>query len=288
LIEDLVYDVGMHRGEDTSFYLKRGFRVVAVEANPELVAQARVDFADAIDAGRLTLVHAAIADHEGTTTFYLNRTNSVWSTIEREWADIKEERFGTTFEAHEVACCRFETLLARYGIPFYLKIDIEGADSLCLTGLHWFGDRPAYVSTEIAETHPYEDLCHLFALGYRRFKLVDQARREPNFRFRHVDGREVEHRFDPDASGPFGEETPGNWLTFVETIPKYKRVLEAHRALNRERPWPLSVVDRIRPRLPGYEPPWFDLHAAFGRPPPRSSTSVQRPDPVDTPSLPTA
>ena len=30
---DLIYDVGMHRGEDTAFYLRKGFRVVAVEAD---------------------------------------------------------------------------------------------------------------------------------------------------------------------------------------------------------------------------------------------------------------
>ena len=34
---DLIYDVGMHNGADTAFYLAKGFRVVAVEANPELV-----------------------------------------------------------------------------------------------------------------------------------------------------------------------------------------------------------------------------------------------------------
>lgn len=34
---NLIYDVGLHRGEDTDFYLKKGFHVVALEANPELV-----------------------------------------------------------------------------------------------------------------------------------------------------------------------------------------------------------------------------------------------------------
>ena len=39
-VSDLIMDVGMHRGEDAEFYLKKGFRVVGVEANPELVADA--------------------------------------------------------------------------------------------------------------------------------------------------------------------------------------------------------------------------------------------------------
>lgn len=31
-----VLDLGMHVGDDTAYYLRRGFNVVAVEANPEL------------------------------------------------------------------------------------------------------------------------------------------------------------------------------------------------------------------------------------------------------------
>lgn len=32
----LIYDIGAHLGEDTDFYLKKGFKVVAIEANPFL------------------------------------------------------------------------------------------------------------------------------------------------------------------------------------------------------------------------------------------------------------
>ncbi|HKF56732.1 MAG TPA: hypothetical protein VKJ45_14845 [Blastocatellia bacterium] len=32
----LIYDVGPHLGEDTDFYLQKGFTVVAIKANPAL------------------------------------------------------------------------------------------------------------------------------------------------------------------------------------------------------------------------------------------------------------
>ena len=35
--KNLIFDIGMHIGQDTEFYLKKGFCVVAVEANPKLV-----------------------------------------------------------------------------------------------------------------------------------------------------------------------------------------------------------------------------------------------------------
>ena len=61
----LIYDLGMNNGDDTDFYLKRGFEVVAVEANPALCQQAEERFAEAIAAGKLTIVKAAIGDHDG-------------------------------------------------------------------------------------------------------------------------------------------------------------------------------------------------------------------------------
>jgi 16S rRNA A1518/A1519 N6-dimethyltransferase RsmA/KsgA/DIM1 with predicted DNA glycosylase/AP lyase activity len=35
--QDLIYDVGMNNGDDTAYYLRRGFRVVAIEADTRLV-----------------------------------------------------------------------------------------------------------------------------------------------------------------------------------------------------------------------------------------------------------
>ncbi len=35
-IANLIYDLGSHNGQDSEFYLKKGFIVVAVEANPTL------------------------------------------------------------------------------------------------------------------------------------------------------------------------------------------------------------------------------------------------------------
>ena len=36
-VENLVFDIGLNRGQDTANYLAKGYNVVAVEANPELV-----------------------------------------------------------------------------------------------------------------------------------------------------------------------------------------------------------------------------------------------------------
>ena len=61
-IQDLVYDVGMHMGEDSDYYLKKGFKVVAFEANPDLLAHCKNRFSKEIQTGRLTIVEGAIVD----------------------------------------------------------------------------------------------------------------------------------------------------------------------------------------------------------------------------------
>src|SRR5438445_710549 len=70
--DDLVVDLGAHRGHDTDFYLEKGFRVVAVEADPTLVGELRRRFAPAIAAGRLHVVPYGIHEREGAFAFYQN------------------------------------------------------------------------------------------------------------------------------------------------------------------------------------------------------------------------
>ena len=82
LAPDLIFDVGMHQGEDTDYYLKRGFRVVGFEANPDLVLENSDKYAAQIGRGELVIVEGAIVgEHSGdTVTFYVNEDSSVWGT----------------------------------------------------------------------------------------------------------------------------------------------------------------------------------------------------------------
>jgi hypothetical protein len=61
--------------------------------------------------------------------------------------------------------------LEKFGVPFYLKIDIEGHDQLCLADLH-ADQAPSYLSLEI--NHGLNEFIALDRLGYDRFKIVLQ------------------------------------------------------------------------------------------------------------------
>jgi hypothetical protein len=65
----LIYDVGLHLGEDAEFYLKKGFRVLGIEAVADHCAQARERLRQYLDSGQLTILNVAITDRSGPTRF---------------------------------------------------------------------------------------------------------------------------------------------------------------------------------------------------------------------------
>ena len=58
--KNLIYDVGMHRGQDTDFYLKKGYEVIAFEANPDNADFGRKRFSKEIEEGRIDLLSAPL------------------------------------------------------------------------------------------------------------------------------------------------------------------------------------------------------------------------------------
>jgi len=130
---DLVFDIGANNGDDAAAYLERGCRVVAVEANPILCAQVRVRFASAIEEGRLTVVDKAIS-HRPKATLYINSEESGWRTTLLSYAE-RGKRLRGEIEAVEVETTTVVELIRQFGVPIYLKCDIEGLDLLVLHDL---------------------------------------------------------------------------------------------------------------------------------------------------------
>src|SRR6476659_10205821 len=93
---NLIFDLGMHQGEDTSFYLHKGFRVVGVEANPDLCAHCARRFPREVASGQLTIVNQAIAEEPGEITFFRN-DRTIWGTVDPEWA-ARNRRLGRESE----------------------------------------------------------------------------------------------------------------------------------------------------------------------------------------------
>lgn len=183
-----VMDMGFNSGQDTHFYLADGWRVVAVDANPVLIAAGRQRYAEALANGSLVLVpsglipESAVATAGSKLTFFKSKLDNVWSSFDAHWGCRHPNN--TPLEAGEAinpAYCteiRVPTrtcaaLVTEFGTPLYLKIDIEGRDTACLESLWTLpaDRRPDYVSVENV-TPAHIEL--LSGLGYGRQKVVDQ------------------------------------------------------------------------------------------------------------------
>jgi FkbM family methyltransferase len=255
MFDDLIYDVGMNDGADTAYYLRKGYRVIAIEADPRLVEQAAERFAGDVRSGRLRILNIGIATKDGELPFWICDDHSEWSSFDRGIAS----RDGCQHHQIIVRCRRFGSVLKEYGIPYYLKIDIEGNDTLCLQDLDP-RRLPNFMSIEATDRR---QLTTMKDLGFKRFKCISQfallpielppAReqrryerfhrmlrtRNPLIRaFRALGGREWLQRranssrrlgdwtFPLASSGPFGDDLPGRWLSYDELMTTYERMLD--------------------------------------------------------------
>lgn len=272
--DDLVYDIGMHRGEDTAYYLAKGFKVVAFEAAPNLVEHCRNRFASELETGALRIVAGAIVDPagphaaEGVVRFYRHPSLTMWGTTDAEWVQRRE--FVGEFEQISVPAISLEQILAETGMPHFMKIDIEGADTLCLGALEQFEARPKYLSIE-SEKFDFGALEGEFdalgALGYSRFAVVQQGS-IPGTRVTTINrrGAPISYRFERDASGGFGADV-GPWLSRDQALQRYRGVFREYRMFGETSPVRKFRLGRIilghLPRVTKKSwPGWYDTHAA--------------------------
>lgn len=213
----LIFDIGVHKGFDARFYLRKGFTVVGLEAAPALCAQAYKTLEPFIKARRCVLVNRALAERSGeTVSFYLNPDKDDWGSLRRELAEKGQGQAETI----TVTTITLSDLLDRFGTPYYLKCDIEGGDQVLLEQLKADTRRPPFISVE---ANAVEDLDALEACGYEVVQLVNQwlhAFTRPPEPAR--EGVYVDARFNGETSGLFGRELPPDrWINFDEARLRY-------------------------------------------------------------------
>jgi hypothetical protein len=207
----------------------------------------------------------------GEFTFYRNLEDDVWSSF-----DPEKGKKGGRYESTTVPCITAQQLIASHGRPFFMKVDIEGADYQVLESLD-AKSVPDYISLELSCVDPI--LERLLDLGYSRFKLVDGESYRPappifnseiGWRMLRKMGRLVPPirkticmlperlrgksefnppgKYSPDgypftrySSGPFGEQAAGPWLGADDALRIFGRLRDGHRKANRHLWWDVQA-----------------------------------------------
>ena len=240
---ELIFDLGLHDGSDTRFYLGKGFRVVALEANPKLVEKAEHTFAREISEGQLILVNRALTKGPDSTTvsFYINTEKDDWSSTSASWAG-KE---GHDVQEISVKSITVDGMISRFGHPYYIKCDVEGEDRSFIEQISRSKKKPKYLSVEGGGPY-YINI--LETAGYSDFQIVNQLLHfktsSPN---PPREGTLCNTRFTNVMSGLFGRELPEDrWWSGDKTIDVLEKFKE------------LRAIDR------DIAPGWVDLHAKLG------------------------
>ena len=125
---DLCFDVGAHLGNRTRVLASLGCRVVAIEPHPYLAKYLREKLTTTAS---VTVVEAAVAPLAGVATLYYEPHNLTISSLKLDWPEKltgRPSRSAGFSEGVTVAAMTLADLIAKYGVPKYLKLDIEGAD----------------------------------------------------------------------------------------------------------------------------------------------------------------
>ena len=131
--DDLVFDVGANIGNRSRPFLNLGSRVVAVEPQKECQRILRLKFGN-----RINIVPLGLGDKEGVKNFFLSNANII-SSFSTEWIEsVKESsRFkdSTWSKPIKIKITTLDKLIEKYGVPEFIKIDVEGYELEVLKGL---------------------------------------------------------------------------------------------------------------------------------------------------------
>jgi FkbM family methyltransferase len=158
---ELVFDIGANHGDYSEVFYELGGRVVAVEPNPALADAIRQCHGKRL----VDVVCAAVSFAEGTARLHVAGDDQ-HSTLSEEWMAIAPET--SWRETITVPATTLDSLIRNYGVPGFVKIDVETYDPQVLQGLsvpvrglsfEWVAALPGHYETcvrRLAELGDYE------------------------------------------------------------------------------------------------------------------------------------
>jgi len=170
---DLVFDIGAHVGDRTAAFRRRGARVVAVEPQPALVRALKLLYGRDAD---VTIEPLAVGRAVGTVALNINADNPTVSTASEQFiaaADGAPGWEGQRWTGRiDVTTTTLDRLIARHGVPAFVKIDVEGFEAEVLAGLSQPVPALSFEFTTIQREVAQACLQHCQTLGFTSYNAA--------------------------------------------------------------------------------------------------------------------
>jgi FkbM family methyltransferase len=121
---DLAFDVGANIGNRTDLMLRLGANIVAFEPQPDCAREVRARGGGE----RLTVVETAVGSQPGFADLFLS-ASSATASLRPDWE--RSEGHGKL----TVPVTTLDLEIAKWGVPVFCKIDVEGYEAEVLKGL---------------------------------------------------------------------------------------------------------------------------------------------------------
>jgi FkbM family methyltransferase len=178
----MAFDIGSHVGDRVSAFRRLGARVVALEPQPGCMRALRLIHGRD---GQVTLVQAACGPTEGEVTLKINSANPTVSTASEDFVRAAAGAGGWEDQVWDIAvtvpCLTLDGLIARFGRPDFVKIDVEGFEGAVLAGLSRPLPALSFEFTTIQRDVAHACIERLMALGPYRFNIALGESQELSF-----------------------------------------------------------------------------------------------------------
>ncbi|MDP4264237.1 MAG: FkbM family methyltransferase [Bacteroidota bacterium] len=146
----LIFDIGANDGHKTEAFLKIAGRVVCCEPDNRNYTILQTRFRN--KRKKVFLENKALSDKEGYAEFHIHHPGSAFNTLSDKWMMLLEadkmEKWDESIKftgKQAVGTTTLDHLIEKYGIPDFIKIDVEGYEKWVLKGL---SHRVNYLSFE--------------------------------------------------------------------------------------------------------------------------------------------